>query len=88
MYGSRRVSGTVPCGDFSPLPHPPPPLFLVISSAKDCHSYLIVLGMATSMCPQKNSECLLRVLMHDALLEEFFAVFQKSCGALPLVDVS
>lgn len=65
-----------------------PPLFLVISSAKDCHSYLIVLGMATSMCPQKNSECLLRVLMHDALLEEFFAVFQKSCGALPLVDVS
>lgn len=53
------------------------PLFLVVSSAKDCHSCLRFLGVATSMCPH-DPEHLLEVLMCDTLLDELFAVVQKS----------
>lgn len=63
-----RVSWSVPCGDFSPLP--PPSIFLVVSSIEESclileesfQSHLTVL----STCPQQTPDkCLLRVLIHD-----------------------
>lgn len=93
MYCNLRASGIIPGGDFSShllffFPLLPPIPFPVVSSAKDCHSYHIFLGMVTSMCLQKNPECLLGVLVHDALLKELFDIFQTFCGTLPPVDAS
>lgn len=83
MCGILRISLTVPCSDFSPLPSPLPLLFLIISSPKDCHSCLVVLYMSTSICPQKNCECLFAQYPHAwCFVRKVICWLSKSHGAI------
>lgn len=65
------------------LPYPP---FLVVSSAKDCHSCLRVLGTATSMCPHDLNTCLRSSCMIPCWMN-YLPSF-RSLSVFPPVEVS